>query len=181
MRSLLLIGVLALSGCGIGIRRDLSAVPASRITMDDRCHLQAYFDRLQDGRTRGPRIVLSVGTGAESGASSGRDLWAFDTAFTRRTLRKVLRRNWRNLPPEVANARHLGLEVTWVERAGIRRVVSSREPVLLVGREHDSLPNHPCLSELLYGAPLYRERREMLGLPPPAGHRGDPWGLRQHE
>jgi hypothetical protein len=35
------------------------------------------------------------------------------------------------------------------------------------GGETVSLPYHVCLSELLYGEPLYRQRRVMWGLPLP--------------
>ena len=38
---------------------------------------------------------------------------------------------------------------------------------LIIGRESFALPYHVCLSELLYGEPLYRQRRVMWGLPLP--------------
>ena len=63
----------------------------------------------------------------------------------------------------------------WSEKAGAKRVVTDQPAELTVGGESWELPYHPCLSELLYGAPLYRQRREMWGSaavparPPDAG------------
>lgn len=84
-----------------------------------------------------------------------------------RELKRVLRKNWRRLPPSIARARRLRIEVEWVNRAGIQRVVTGKDAELTVAGESYSLPPHPCLSDLLYGGAVYRQRRETLGLPPP--------------
>jgi hypothetical protein len=44
--------------------------------------------------------------------------------------------------------------------------VTNEDAELTVGREQLSLPYHVCLSELLFGEPLYRQRRVSLGLGP---------------
>jgi len=166
---------LVLACGGIGIRRDLSAVPIGRVGYRDLCGLQRYFDRLETHRAEAPRLVLSVGAEERRAtASGGRDQWAFESRLARRTLRRVLQANWTNLPPGLGRARRVRLDVEWVDRAGIRRVVTGKPAELVVAGESHDLPYHPCLSELLYGAALYRQRRETLGLPGPAG---DPWGL----
>jgi hypothetical protein len=46
-------------------------------------------------------------------------------------------------------------------------VVTDEEAEMTVGGETSTLPYHVCLSELLYGEPLYRQRRVMWGLPLP--------------
>lgn len=155
--------------CGIGIRRDLSEIRPGRVTYDDLCGLQGYFDALETprGAGKGPRLVLSVGAEARRGISGGRDLWSFQSRLAIRHLRRVLKKNWSNLPESVWSARRMRIQVEWVNRAGIQRVVTGKDAELTVRGETYALPPHPCLSDLLYGAALYRERRETLGLPPP--------------
>ena len=56
----------------------------------------------------------------------------------------------------------------WAEKAGARSVSSpTRKPKWALGAETFGLPYHVCLSELLYGEPLYRQRRVMWHLPLP--------------
>lgn len=170
MRARVLLGIaVVLAACGIGIRRDLSAIRPGRITYDDLCGLQPYFDALESprGAGKGPRLVLSVGAEARAGVSGGRDLWSFQTRLAIRHLRRVLKKNWSGLPEEIWRARRVRLQVEWVNRAGIQRVVTGKDAELMVGGSTYALPPHPCLSDLLYGAAVYRERRETLGLPPP--------------
>ena len=73
--------------------------------------------------------------------------------------------NWRRLPETLASANRIELEVKWSEKAGSKRVVTDEDPEMAVGGETFTLPYHVCLSELLYGEPLYRQRRVMWGLP----------------
>ena len=49
----------------------------------------------------------------------------------------------------------------------MRRVANDSDPELVVDGVATSLPYHVCLSELLFGEPLYGRRRAMLG---PAPH-----------
>lgn len=161
--------VLAVAACGISIRRDLSAIPPGRIGYNDMCGLQGYFDSLETprGAGKGPRLVLSVGAEAGRGISGGRDVWSISSRLAVRQLRKLLRKNWSGLPQPLWRARRIRLQVEWVNRAGIQRIVTGKDVELTVAGETYALPPHPCLSDFLYGAAIYRERRETLGLPPP--------------
>ena len=108
---------------------------------------------------------MENGTGAKA-QRGGRARFAFATDFQLKKLREVLHQNWKRLPPEVDSAPRIDLGVVWSERAGVRRVVTDRAAELLIERERTYLPYQVCLSELLFGAPLYTRRREVLGLPP---------------
>ena len=154
------------AACGIGIRRDLSSVPVGRVGYNDLCGLQDYFDTLEATPRKGPKLILSVGAEGHGPTIGGRDEWSFQTRYAVRRLRAVLRRNWDNLPPELLRAHRIGIEVEWVDRAGIRRVVTGKDASISAAGDRWSLPPHPCLSELLYGAAIYRERRATLGMPP---------------
>ena len=161
---LALVGLVA--ACGIGIRRDLGHVPTGRVGYDDLCGLQEYFDTLEAKPTKGPKLILSVGAEGSGPTTGGRDVWSFQSRLSIRRLRAVLRRNWSRLPDALLAARRVRIEVEWVDRAGIKRVVTGKDASVSAARSSWSLPPHPCLSELLYGAAIYRERRATLGLPP---------------
>jgi hypothetical protein len=172
---LALLGLVALSvACGIAIRRDLSALPAGQVGFDDMCGLQGYFDALQINTSPPPRVVsaldLEGATGGASGgkrARGGRERFAFENDFQLKAARRVLNENWHRLPEAVDTASKIEIEVKWAEKAGSKRVITDEAAELEVGSETVSLPYHVCLSELLYGEPLYRQRRAMWGLPLP--------------
>src|SRR4051812_17241546 len=44
-------------GCGIAIKRDLTAIPVGQIGFEDACGLQQYFDTLDAKRVAPPRVV----------------------------------------------------------------------------------------------------------------------------
>ena len=163
--------VLAAVGCGIAIRRDLSAVPPGQVGFDDMCGLQAYFDAIEIKTSPAPRIVSALDLeGASSGGRTlrgGKERFAFDNDFQLKQVKRVLEENWRRLPEQIAKATEIEIEVKWAEKAGTKRVITEEESELAVGTESWSLPYHPCISELLYGEPLYRQRRQMWGLPLP--------------
>ena len=46
-------------------------------------------------------------------------------------------------------------------------MITDEDAEMTIGTETFSLPYHVCLSELIYGEPLYRQRRVMWGLPLP--------------
>jgi hypothetical protein len=166
---LLLVGV----GCGIAVQRDLSAIPPGQVGFDDMCGLQEYFDALEIKSTQPPRIVSALDMEGQSGAKvmhGGQERFAFESEFLLKHLRRVLNENWRRLPEPIATASDIEIEVRWSEKAGAKRVVTDQPSELIVGSQSWSLPYQPCLSELLYGAPLYRQRREMWGLPLPGQH-----------
>jgi len=167
----LLLGAAIGVACGTGIRRDLSAVPPGQVGFDDMCGVQGYFDAIESGTGRAPRTVSAVDLeGAASGGKvvqGGRERFAFESDFQLAQLRRVLEQNWKRLPDAVSNARAVEIEVKWSQKAGTKRVVTDQDAELSVGQESWSLPYHVCLSELLYGEPLYRQRRVALGLPVP--------------
>ena len=165
----LLIGV----GCGIAVQRDLSAIPAGRVGFDDMCGLQEYFDALEIKTVQPPRLVSALdleGPSAGKVVHGGQERFAFENDFLLKNLRRVLNENWRRLPEPIAGAAEIEIDVRWSEKAGAKRVVTDRPSELIIGGQSWDLPYHPCLSELLYGAPLYRQRRQMWGLPLPGQH-----------
>jgi hypothetical protein len=158
--------------CSVGIRRDLSTVPPGQVGFDDMCGLQDYFDALEMKSSPPPRVVSSVdleGTNGGKPVRGGRDRFAFETELQLKHLRRVLDQNWKRLPEPIAKAGTIEVDVKWSEKAGAKRVITDQDAELSVGDATWSLPYHVCLSELLYGEPLYRQRRAMLGLPLPAG------------
>jgi hypothetical protein len=158
-------------GCGIAVQRDLSAIPPGQVGFDDMCGLQEYFDALEIKSAPPPRIVSAADIEGQSGGKAtrgGKERFAFEGDYQLKHLRRVLNDNWRRLPPELASANTIEIEVRWSEKAGAKRVVTDQESEISAGGQSWSLPYHPCLSELLYGAPLYKQRREMWALPLPA-------------
>jgi len=170
-------GVLGLSvvvafslACGVAIRRDLSAVQPGQVGFDDMCGLQEYFDALEIRTSLPPRVVNAQdleGWSEGKRVQGGKERFAFENDFQLSHARRILNENWRRLPESVDSARKIEIEVKWTEKAGVRRVVTDQEAELTVGGETVNLPYHVCLSELLYGEPLYRQRRVMWGLPLP--------------
>jgi hypothetical protein len=157
-------------GCGIAVQRDLSAIPPGQVGFDDMCGLQEYFDALEIKSAPPPRTVSAMDVEGQSGGKAtrgGKERFAFDNDFQLKHLRRVLNENWRRLPPELGNASSIEIEVRWSEKAGAKRVVTDQESEISAGGQSWPLPYHPCLSELLYGAPLYKQRREMWALPLP--------------
>jgi hypothetical protein len=171
-------GLLLLAvGCGIAVRRDLSAIPPGQVGFDDMCGLQEYFDALEIKTVPPPRLVSALdleGTQGGKVVQGGQERYAFENDFLLKHLHRVLNENWRRLPEPIENAKAIEIEVKWSEKAGAKRVVTDQPAELTIGSQSWPLPYQPCLSELLYGAPLYRQRREIWNLPlpvttPPAG------------
>jgi hypothetical protein len=155
--------------CGIGIRRDYSAIPVGQIGFDDLCGLQDYFDTIEAKLAKAPALVnaVDIENQADKRVQGGKNRFAFETEFQLKQLRRVLDDNWSRLPEPLATATRVDIEVHWSEKAGVRRVVTDGEAELTIGRDSFALPYHVCLSELLFGEPLYRQRREMTGRPLP--------------
>lgn len=165
-RALALLAVLMLeTQCAPAIKRDLSSLPAGRVGFDDLCGLQTYFDRLAM-KIGTPPVVVSSTEIQGHGQRSGRSRFRFETDFQLQTVHQILTENWRRLPDDVASTSQVEIDVRWSERSGLRRVVTNEDAELILGREQLSLPYHVCLSELLFGEPLYRQRRISLGLAP---------------
>lgn len=164
-----LLGVLAVAAqCAPSIKRDYSNVPAGRVGFDDMCGLQTYFDRLEM-KVGTPPAVASSNEIQGQGFRSGRSRFTFQTDSQLQTARQVLTDNWKRLPDNLMSSSIIEIEVRWSERSGVRRVVTNEDATLMVGKTESSLPYHVCLSELLFGEPLYRRRRVALGLAPLPG------------
>jgi hypothetical protein len=172
----LLAAPLLIAGCGVSLRRDLAGMPPGSVIYDDMCGVQPYHDAIEGGQARPPRVVRSLDVQKADGSHpiGGRTVFAFDDEFNLTELRRVLGENWQRLPVSVLTAPHLELDVLWSEKAGVRRVVTTDDVPLSDGHRTLYLPYQICLSELLYGGPLYKTRRSMLGLAPPAGAPAEP-------
>lgn len=151
--------------CAPAIKRDYANIPAGRVGFDDMCGLQTYFDRLAM-KIDTPPAVVSANEIQGRGMRSGKSRFTFESDAQLQAVRQVLTENWRRLPDDVMTATPIQLEVRWSERSGVRRVVTNENAELTVGNSQASLPYHVCLSELLFGEPLYRQRRLLLGLAP---------------
>jgi hypothetical protein len=158
--------------CSIAVRRDLSTIPPGQVGFDDMCSLQEYFDTIEAKGGAAPTVLSSIDLEGSSGNKTihgGKARFAFEGEFQLKNLRRVLSENWRRLPDQLDSAERVELEVRWSEKAGVRRVVTDEEAELTVNHQNFGLPYQVCLSELLYGEPLYRQRRLIWGLPLPGG------------
>ena len=170
------LGLAVVSTCAshTSVHRDLSKLPPGQVGFDDLCGLQDYYDAIAIKTATAPAEVDSadIERASESGGSrGGRTRFAFESDFQLANVRRVLNENWKLLPPELGASHRIEIEVAWSERSGLKRVVTDSEPQLYVEGKASLLPNHVCLSELLFGEPIYRQRRDMLGLPPlPTAH-----------
>jgi hypothetical protein len=175
-RALFLVSVVsafAAVACGIAIKRDLSTIPQGQVGFDDMCGLQDYFDALEAKVAREPVVASSLdleGGDGQKTIRGGKARLVFQGDFLLKHARRVLTENWRRLPEELATADKLEIEVRWAEKAGVRRVVTDQDAELFIGPQAYYLPYHVCLSELLYGAPLYKQRQVLWGLPNPSAH-----------
>jgi len=167
-------GGLTVVACGPGVKRDLSNVPVGQVGFEDLCGLQNYYDALATKEAVPPAVVDAADVeriSEGSTARGGRARFAFETDFQLTTVKRVLEENWKGLPPGLPAAKRIELNVTWSERAGLRRVANNSSPELVTDGEPVSLPYHVCLSELLFGDRIYQRRREVLGLAPrPTAH-----------
>lgn len=166
-------GGLAVVSCGIGLHGELNQVAPQDVVFEDRCGLQDYFDTLSLRKAQPPTVLSTHELERTEGhrSAGGRTKFAFETEFQLRTVRRLLSTFWTRVPEPLLKRYPIELEVHWSERAGVRRVVTDADAEIAVAGETWALPYHVCLSELLFGAPLYATRREMLGLPallPPA-------------
>ena len=158
-------GTALAAACGIGIRRDFSTIPPGQVGFDDMCGLQDYFDTIEAKLAAPPSLVSAVDMESQSNArvQGGKNRFSFESEFQLKQLRRILEENWKSLPEPLANADRIDIEVHWSEKAGVQRVVTDSDAELIVGHESFALPYQVCLSELLFGAPLYRQRRIMAG------------------
>jgi hypothetical protein len=182
-RVLFLVAVVSALGavaCGIAIKRDLSAIPTGQVGFDDLCGLQDYFDSLEAKVAKEPVVSSSLdleGGDGQRTVRGGRARLVFEGDFLLKHARRVLEENWRRLPESLATATKIEIEARWAEKAGIKRVLTDQDTELIVGGESYTLPYHVCLSEFLYGAPLYKQRQVLWGMPNPSANRPLDLGL----
>jgi hypothetical protein len=160
--------------CGIAVKRDLSAIPVGQVGYDDMCGLQDYFDSLEAGLAKDPVIASALdleGGDGQKTVRGGKVRIVFEGEYLVKNARRVLEQNWRRLPPELASAQKIEFEVRWAERAGVKRLVTTQDAEVTIDGKTTYLPYQVCLSELLFGAPLYRQRQITMGLPDPSTKR----------
>jgi hypothetical protein len=92
----------------------------------------------------------------------------YDNDFLLKHVRRVLNDNWARLPDELPTAKKIEIEGRWAERAGVKRLVTDQDAVLFVDGQETYLPYQVCLSEFMFGAPLYKQRQVLMGLPDPS-------------
>jgi hypothetical protein len=174
---LFLVGVvssLTTVACGVAIKRDFSTVNQGQVGYDDMCNLQDYFDSLEAGVAKEPTIASALdleGGDGQKTQRGGKVRLVFEGDFLVQNARRVLEENWRRLPAALTAADKIEFEVRWAEKAGVKRIVTNEDAEMIVGDRSYYLPYHVCLSELLFGAPLYRQRQIALGLPDPRSKR----------
>jgi hypothetical protein len=169
----IVVSALSAVACGIAIKRDLSTIPQGQVGFDDMCGLQEYFDALEGKAAKEPVSVSSLDLEGGDGIKTvrgGRVRLLFEGDFLLKHAKRVLMENWRRLPETLPTANKLEIEVRWAEKAGVKRVLTDQDSELIVAGESYSLPYHVCLSELLFGAPLYKQRQVLWGLPNPSAN-----------
>jgi len=163
-------GTVLASGCGMGVKRDLSETKPQVVIFDDVCGVQEYHDTLTMKKVDPPEVVTTNEIERTEGkhSSGGKTTFAFEAPYQVQTMKRVLTENWSRVPDDVMKATRIEVEVRWSEKAGVRRVVTGEDASIGInGNPYmRSLPYHVCLSELLFGAPLYKTRRDLLGLSP---------------
>lgn len=159
---LALVLLLIAPGCGTAVRRDLGKVPAGQVGFDDMCHVQDFWDTIVALKGAPPALLQSNDTTGSKGKTGGRSTFRFEGEFQLTHLRRVLGENWKRLPDPLAKASRVDLEVLWAEKAGVQRVAMDADAHLIIDDKSFSLPYHVCLSELLFGEPIYRNRRALL-------------------
>jgi hypothetical protein len=179
-RRLFLVTVISTIGalsCGIVVKRDLSAIPTGQVGFDDMCGLQDYFDSLEAGVAKEPAVTNSLdleGGDGQKTVRGGKVRLAYEGNFLLKHVRRVLEENYRRLPESLPTANKVEIEVRWAEKAGVKRVVTDQDAQIFIDGKDEYLPYHVCLSELIFGAPLYKQRQVLWGLPNPSATKAAP-------
>jgi hypothetical protein len=161
------LALMALAGCGIGVQRDLASITPSQVVLEDMCGVQGYHDAVSMRAGRYPAVIYSSDLEKSAGkrAAGGITEFRFEEDFPLAHLRRILRENYQRLPEGLLTAPDVRLEVQWAEKASLRRVVTTQDARITWNGQTRYLPYHICLSELLFGGPLYKTRRDVVGLP----------------
>lgn len=176
MRTRLLVPALAaLASCGPTVQRNLMEIPQQRITYDDMCRLQDYFDQRAQAGSPAFRVLNehSNETSNEEPDEHGRmrrvvlgeGTYVIASRTDRRRLRHLLREEYRRLPPMRLNAEEgeVRVRIGWWQSGTIRRVRPDMDVEItgVDGATH-TLPPHPCLGEFLFGDEPYAMRRNVM-------------------
>lgn len=182
MRSSIL-SLFFLFACGPSVRRDLSTLPQRRITYDDMCHLQDFFDDRESAHGPDFRSPDEHVTEAQRDAPSpqgaprrgivGEGEYIVSDGPARARLRRMILEEYKDVDANhpALNAEVLHVEVGWWSTGPVRRLRPDRPVVLVAGPRRLELPFHPCIGELLFARSLYRMRHELVSppaSPPPA-------------
>lgn len=173
-RTLLVASLLSLSACGPAVNRDLTEMPQRRITYDDLCHLQTYFDQRATSHAHPFRVVQEQSTetsrreadehGTMRPVVLGEGTYLIETRSDRERLAQLLREEYHRLPPlpvAAADVR-VQLRIGWWQSGTIRRIRPDVDVDLVVRGEHHELPAHPCVGEFLFGDDAYTMRRNVM-------------------
>lgn len=150
-------------------------IAQQRVTYDDLCDLQAYFDQRAQSRAAPFRVVneTSNETSREEPDENGRmrrvvlgeGTYVIAARTDRRRLRQLLRAEYRRLPRvSIGGAEgSVQVRVGWWLSGTIRRIRPDTD-IEVTGADGDSvtLPPHPCVGEFLFGDASYAMRRNVL-------------------
>jgi hypothetical protein len=138
----------------------------SQVVYDDACKLQGYHDAIESKQQPPPTVVTSIefSRTLDSDPKGGIATFGFESPVELTLVRQFLSDNYRKLPRPLMEAPRVEIRVKWAEKAGVRRVVTEEDAQINYAGKTGYLPYHVCLSELFFGAPLYRTRRNLLGI-----------------
>lgn len=161
--------------CGPGIKHnDLLSIEQRRITYDDMCHLQDYFDQRTSGHLPSFRVVNEMSTetsrveadehGAMRPLVLGEGTYVIAARSDRVRFRQLLREEYRRVPDMAMTGpeARVQVKVTWWQAGGIRRVRNEGEIEVSVDGREFNFPPHPCVGEFLFGSEAYAMRRRFM-------------------
>lgn len=161
-------------GCGPTIRRRLPTSDQRRITYEDLCQLQGWFDQRAQSHAPPLRVVDEQSTETSDRAPDeggrmrrvalGEGTYLVASRDDRARFDRLLRDEYDDLPrlnltgPEAAVRVH----VAFWQTGSIRRIRPDVEVALEVDGASHTLPSHPCVGEFLFGDQAYAMRRNVL-------------------
>jgi hypothetical protein len=163
------------ASCGPASRRDLSTVfPQRRITFEDMCRLQDYFDqrraagaapfRATDEQSAETQETEADENGRRRRRTVGEGTYLVSDPAARRQLQRLLADEYDRLPALRLTGQDtvVRVHVEWWASGRVRRLRPDRPIELTVGDETVSLPFSACVGEFLFGHEVYAMRRRVL-------------------
>jgi len=166
------------TGCGPASRRDFSGFPQRRITYEDMCSLQNFFDE----RNSSHGSIISA-TEAEDSTETqdtepdengtmrravlGEGTYTIRDRRVRRRLRQLLSEEYERIPELTIGGqesdRSVKLRVGWWASGQMRRLRPDQEITVTDERGNTvNLPFNPCVGEFLFGSNVYALRRQFF-------------------